>query len=130
MRGGTHSILAYSMPVLSRSFFCLEGWNLFYLGKKAELRKFRDSFSFFRSLLEPLDNILATATYKAPLAASQVFLLHSTPLTHSSSYPPSPNFPPLFNNNLHKNYHKESCTKQKKYLSDIELECSFRSWGV
>ena len=111
-------------------FFCLEGWNLFYLGKKAELRKFRDSFSFFRSLLEPLDNILATATYKAPLAASQVFLLHSTPLTHSSSYPPSPNFPPLFNNNLHKNYHKESCTKQKKYLSDIELECSFRSWGV
>ena len=30
-----------------KEFFCLEGWNLFYLGKKAELRKFRDSFSFF-----------------------------------------------------------------------------------
>ena len=56
LKGGTHSILAYSMPVLSRKivevcfpcsshhpqeFFCLEGRNPFYLGKKAELGKFR-----------------------------------------------------------------------------------------
>ena len=42
---------------------------------------------------------------------------------------PSRSFPPLLNNNLHKNYHKESCTIQK-YLSEIELKMQLQVLGV
>ena len=71
LRGGTHSILAYSLPVLSRKiveyvcfscyshhpqeFFCLEGRNPFYLGKKAELRKFWILTSFYHPCYYLLD---------------------------------------------------------------------------
>ena len=48
MRGGIHSFypgIFYASAI--KEFFCLEGWNPFYLGEKAELRKFRDYLSFF-----------------------------------------------------------------------------------
>ena len=79
--------------------------------------------------------------YEAPLAAKSGFSpsqhSHSPPITlslpplpHSSSYYPSRTFSQLLNNNLHKNYHKESCAMPKKYLSEIELKMQLQVLGV
>ena len=79
--------------------------------------------------------------YEAPLAAKSGFSpsqhSHSPPITlslpplpHSSSYSSSNTFAQLLNNNLHKNYHKESCAMPKKYLSEIELKMQLQVLGV